>query len=78
MKSYLHSYNIEIWKMGNTPLRSAKNAAIVLNSIAMSAAIKGKLPTGTAYSLGSLNLQRIESSNSVFSLSQLCSDIMYP
>lgn len=78
MKSYLHSYNIEIWKMGNTPLRSAKNAAIVLNSIAMRAAIKGKLPAGTAYSLGSLNLQRIESSNSVFSLSQLCSDIMYP
>ena len=77
MKSYLHSYNIEIWKMGNTPLRSAKNAAIVLNSIAMRAAIKGKLPTGTAYSLGSLNLQRIESSNSVFSLSLLCSDIMY-
>ena len=77
MKYYLHSYNIEIWKMGNTPLRQAKNAAIVLNSIALRAAIRGHLPASTAYSLGSVNLQKIEASSSASSLNQLCSDMIY-
>lgn len=77
MKHYLLSYNANIWKMGNTPLRQAKNAAIVLNSIALRATIRGNLPPSVAYDLGSINLQRIESASNVATLSQFCSDMMY-
>lgn len=77
MKNYLHSYSSSLWSMGNTPLRHAKNAAIVLNSIALRAAIRGNLPPYTAYALGSINLQRIEDAASVSHLEEYCSDMIY-
>ena len=60
-----------VGQLGPNQLRSLKNSLIILNSMCLRAAISGGLDTETAYSLGELYVQRIESAQTLTELGKL-------
>ncbi len=65
----------KVGQLGPNQMRSLKNALIILNSIALRAAISGGLDTETAYTLGERYAQRIENAKSLTELGQFSSMI---
>ena len=71
LPEYMRTITSDIGRMGNTALRHAKNALIVLNSMALRAAIRGGVNADIGYKLGSVYLEQIESCQEIGILTSL-------
>jgi YesN/AraC family two-component response regulator len=71
LPEYMKTITSDIGRMGNTALRHAKNALIVLNSMALRAAIRGGVNADIGYKLGSVYLEQIESCQDIGVLTAL-------
>lgn len=72
LESFSHTLN----RLGPNALRHFKNASIILNSLALRAAIAGGVNSDICYKLGGLYIIEIESSVSIHSLSSVSSTMM--
>lgn len=71
LKKILESFSHTLNRLGPDALRHSKNACIILNSLALRAAIKGGIDSDICYRLGGIYIGKIESSNNIQDLSLL-------
>lgn len=71
LTSILESFSYTLKQLGPDALRHSKNANVILNSLALRAAIAGGVDSDICYRLGGLYINEIEASPSIHALSTL-------
>lgn len=71
LNKMLTDFSYNFGKLGPDSLRHFKNSSIILNSLALRAAIAGNLNPGTCYKLGRFYVQQLELCTNIDSLSTL-------
>ncbi|KAF1299067.1 hypothetical protein BAU15_00020 [Enterococcus sp. JM4C] len=76
LKQILDSFSHTLNRLGPDALRHSKNAAIILNSLALRAAIAGGVDSDICYRLGGIYISNIEASSSIQELNVLSSTMV--